>query len=70
MLSTEAATVRARCERTAVEPCQVTSDETTEYGSLMPSLLVGVRRSRAVGWVCKPEVTGSIPVRSTSQKPR
>jgi hypothetical protein len=31
----------------------------------MPILSVGVRWGRAIGWVCKPEVTGSIPVRST-----
>jgi hypothetical protein len=30
----------------------------------MPILSVGVRWGRAIGWVCKPEVTGSIPVRS------
>jgi hypothetical protein len=57
--------VRARCERTAVEPCQVTFDEMAEFGSVMPILSIGVRWGRAIGWVCKPEVTGSIPVRST-----
>ena len=30
----------------------------------MPILSVGVRWCRAIGWVCKPEVTGSISVRS------
>jgi hypothetical protein len=63
-LPVQAATVRARCERTAVEPCQMTYDEMAEYGSVMQILLVCVRWGRAIGWVCKPEVTGSIPVRS------
>jgi hypothetical protein len=56
--------VRARCERTAVEPCQVTFDEMAEFGSVMPILSTGVGWGRAVGWVCKPEVAGSSPARS------
>ena len=60
----QAAAVRAGCERTAVEPCQVTFDEMAEYGSVMPIVSVGVRWGRVIDWVCKPEVTGSIPVRS------
>jgi hypothetical protein len=35
----------------------------------MPILLIAVRWRRVIGWVCKPEVTGSIPVRSTPRKP-
>jgi hypothetical protein len=38
-----------------------------EYGSVMPILLVRVRLGRAIGWVCKSEVTGSIPVRSIAR---
>jgi hypothetical protein len=34
----------------------------------MPILSIRVRWGRAIGWVCKPEVTGSIPVRSISRK--
>jgi hypothetical protein len=34
----------------------------------MPILSVGVRWGRAIGWVCKPEDTGSIPVRSTENQ--
>jgi uncharacterized glyoxalase superfamily protein PhnB len=30
----------------------------------MPILSVGVRWGRVIGWVCKPEVAGSIPARS------
>jgi hypothetical protein len=59
--------VRARCERTAVEPRQVTFDEMAEYGSVMPILSVGVRWGRAIGRVCKPEATGSIPVCSIGE---
>ena len=66
-LPIQAPAVRARCERTGVEPCQVTFDEIAEYGSVTPILLIGVRRGRVIGWVCKPEVTGSIPVRSTCE---
>jgi hypothetical protein len=61
--------VRARCERTAVEPCQVTFDEMAEFGSVMQILLVSVRWGRAIGWVCKPEVAGSIPARSKEERP-
>jgi hypothetical protein len=63
-LSIQAAAVRARCERSAVERCHVTFDEKAEFGSVMAILLVGVRRGRVIGWVCKPEVAGSIPARS------
>ena len=56
--------VRARCERTAVKRCRLTFDEKADFGSVMPILSVGVRWGRTIGWVCKPEVTGSIPVRS------
>jgi hypothetical protein len=56
--------VRARCERTAVERCRALFGETADYGSVMAILFTGVRRGRVVHWVCKPEVTGSIPVRS------
>jgi hypothetical protein len=58
------AAVRARCERTAVEPCQVTFDEKADFGSVMPILLVGVRWGRVIGWVCKSEAAGSNPARS------
>jgi hypothetical protein len=34
----------------------------------MPIPSVGVRWGRVIGWVCKPEVTGSIPVRSMHKK--
>jgi hypothetical protein len=61
--------VRARCERTAVEPCRASFGGKADFGSVMPILSVWVRWGRVIGWVCKPEVTGSIPVRSTSQKP-
>jgi hypothetical protein len=60
--------VRARCERTAVEPCQVTFDEKADFGSVMPILSVGVRWGRAIGWVCKSEAAGSNPARSISRK--
>jgi len=63
-LSTQAAAVRARCERSAVEPCRVAFDDDSEFGLAMPVLLVAVRWRLVSGWVCKPEVTGSIPVRS------
>jgi hypothetical protein len=61
--------VRARCERTAVEPCQVTLDEMAEYRLVMPILSVGVRWGRAIGRVCKSEAAGSNPARSISRKP-
>jgi hypothetical protein len=60
--------VRARCERTAVEPCQVTFDEKADFGSVMPILSVGVRWGRAIGWVCKSEAAGSNPARSIFRK--
>jgi hypothetical protein len=59
--------VRARCERTAVEPCQVTFDQMAEYGLVTPILLVRVRWRRAIGWVCKSEAAGSNPARSISR---
>src|SRR6266542_7012913 len=61
--------MRARCERTAVEPCRVTFGTRASFGSDMPILSIGVRWGRAIGWVCKPEVTGSIPVRSNDENP-
>jgi len=60
-----ASAVRADCRRTV----SVTFGEIAEYGSVMPILSVCVRWRRAIGWVCKPEVTGSIPVRSTLERP-
>jgi hypothetical protein len=45
----------------------MTFGDMVEFGSVMPILSVGVRWGRVIGWVCKPEVTGSIPVRSTSK---
>jgi hypothetical protein len=60
---------RARCERTGVERCRARLDEKGDFGSAMPILLVGVRWSWAVEWLCKPEVTGSIPVRSIEKGP-
>jgi hypothetical protein len=66
MLPIQAAAVRARCERSSVDPCRVTFDTTGDLGSVMRILLVGVRWGRVIGWVCKPKVTGSSPVRSTS----
>ena len=65
-LSVHTTAVRARCERTAVERCQVAFGEKADFGSVMPILSVGVRWGRVIDWVCKPEVTGSIPVRSIS----
>jgi hypothetical protein len=61
--------VRAWCERTVVERCQVTFGKTPEYALVMPMLLVGVRWGRAIGWVCKSEAAGSNPARSISRKP-
>jgi hypothetical protein len=65
LLPISAAPVRAPCERTTVERCRIAFDEYTDFGSTRPLLSVGVRRRVLSGWVCKPEVTGSIPVRST-----
>jgi hypothetical protein len=48
----------------------MTFDGKADFGSVMPILSVDVRRCRPIGWVCKPEVTGSIPVRSISRKSR
>src|SRR6266536_1431522 len=59
------AAVSARCERTAVQRCRARFVKRRELRLAMPILAVAVRRGRAVGWLCKPEVTGSIPVRST-----
>jgi hypothetical protein len=67
LLPISAAPVRAPCERTAVERCRIAFDEYTDFGSTMPLLSVGVRRRVLSGWVCKPEVTGLIPVRSTEK---
>jgi hypothetical protein len=63
-LPIKAPAVRARCERTAVKRCRASFAGPADFGSVMPILSVGVRWGRAIGWVCKPEVTGSIPVRS------
>jgi hypothetical protein len=68
-LSVEAATVRARCDRTGVERCRMTFGEEASFGSVMPILSIDVRWGRVIAWVCKPEVTGSIPVRSIDMKP-
>ena len=57
--------MRAICERTAVEPCRASFGGMADYDSAMPILSVGVRWGRAIDWVCKPEVAGSIPARST-----
>jgi hypothetical protein len=51
--------VRAQCERTAVEPCRATFGRAGDFGSVTPILSVGVSWRRAIGWVCKPEVTES-----------
>jgi hypothetical protein len=56
-LPTRAAAVRARCERATVERCRVTFGEKADFGSVMPVLSVDVRWGRAIGWVCKPEVS-------------
>jgi hypothetical protein len=64
-LPIQAAAVRARCERSAVERCRVPFDEKSEPGSTMRVWSVGVGWCLASCWLCKPEVTGSIPVRST-----
>jgi hypothetical protein len=40
-----------------------------DSGSAMPFLSIGVRWGRLIGWVCKPKVTGSIPVRSITANP-
>jgi hypothetical protein len=66
-LSIEAQAVRARCERIFVERCQMTFGRTGDFGSIMPILSVGVRWSRAIGRVCKPEVAGSSPARSMTR---
>jgi len=42
-LSTQTAAVRAPCERTAVERCELTFDEHASFGSVSPILSVGVR---------------------------
>jgi hypothetical protein len=63
-LSVQAAPVRARCERTAVRQRRLTFVDERETGSIIGVWSVGVGRSRVLRWVCKPEVTGSIPVRS------
>jgi hypothetical protein len=67
VLPNQITAVRARCERTAVERGRLAFDEEAEFGSAMPVLSVGVRWGCVPGWVCKPEVTGSIPVRSTEE---
>ena len=67
-LPTWAAAVRARCERTAVERCRATFGTKADFGSVMRVLSVRVRRSRAIGWVCKSEAAGSNPARSISKK--
>jgi L-gulono-1,4-lactone dehydrogenase len=46
----------------------VTFDEMADFGSVMPILSVCVGRGPAIGWVWKPEVTGSIPVRSIAKE--
>src|SRR5918999_6427409 len=66
----QASTMRARCERTAVERCREPFGDRGDFGSAMLNLSIAVRRGRAIGWVCKPEVTGSIPVRSTCRSGR
>ncbi len=63
-LPVQAPAVRARCERTAVQRCRARFVKRRDLRLAMPILWVGVRRGRAIGWLCKPEVTGSIPVRS------
>jgi hypothetical protein len=68
MLPIWAGSVRARCERTAVQRCWVTFDENAAFRSVMPVLSVGVRWGRAIGWVCKSEAAGSNPARSISRK--
>jgi hypothetical protein len=55
--------VRARCERNLVKRCRMAFGM-GDLGSVMPIPSVRVRLGRPIGWVCKPEVTGSIPVRS------
>jgi hypothetical protein len=62
--------VRARCERTAVQRGWVTFHEMAEFASVMPILSVRVRWGRVIRRVCKPEVTGSIPVRSINRRKR
>jgi hypothetical protein len=64
--SGRASAVRADCRRTVSDAVR----HNGRFGSVTPILSVGVRSCRAIGWVCKPEVTGSIPVRSMQEKPR
>jgi hypothetical protein len=57
-----------RCERRASAALSTgvrrRSPRRLIFASVMPLLLTGVRWGRIIGSVCKPEVTGSIPVRS------
>jgi hypothetical protein len=57
-LPLQTAAVRARCERTAVERCQARFAKRSDFRSVMPILSIGVSWGRAIGWVCKPKVTG------------
>jgi len=68
-LPSQTAAVRARCERTAVQRGWVTFHAMAEFAAVMPILSVRVRWGRVIRRVCKPEVTGSIPVRSITRKP-
>ena len=63
-LSIQAAAVRARCERTAVKRGRTAFAEKRELGSMMRLWSMGVGSCLASRWLCKLEVTGSIPVRS------
>src|SRR6266498_1738917 len=63
-LPVQAPAVPARCERTAVQWRRARFVKRRRLRLAMPILLVGVGRRRAIGWLCKSEVTGSIPVRS------
>ena len=60
--------VQARCEQSAVEWCRLTYDEMPANGSTTPVSFVGVGWCLVLGWVCKPEVAGSIPARSISKE--
>src|SRR6266542_5737039 len=67
-LPVQAPAVPARCERTAVQWRRARFVKRRRLRLGMPILLVGVKRGRAIGWLCKPEVTGSIPVRSIPKR--
>src|SRR6266545_6625846 len=67
-LPVQAPAVPARCERTAVQRSRARFVKRRDLRLAMPIPLVGVRRGRAIGWLCKSEAAGSNPARSISRK--